>query len=60
MFVETIQTWDSRWVFADFKGKGKKPRTVAIPAETNDVIEKWLEAARIPDGSRRVARFRDG
>jgi site-specific recombinase XerD len=49
-----IQQRDGRWVFVDLMGKGKRIRTVPIPA----ICEGWTAAAGLSEGPlfRRVRR----
>ncbi len=56
--VETIQMRESRWVLADLCGKGRRIRTVAIPAWVKQGISAWMTAAGIEDGRllRRVSQ----
>jgi integrase len=48
---------DGRWVFLDFKGKGNKVRSVAVPLWVKQAIDGWLDTAGIEKGPifRRVA-----
>ena len=48
--VETIQLREGRWVLADLEGKGRRIRTVAVPAWVKQGINAWMIAARIEDG----------
>jgi integrase len=48
--VETIQLREGRWVLADFEGKGRRIRTVAIPVWVKQGINAWMTAAAIGDG----------
>jgi integrase len=48
--VETIQLREGRWVLADLKGKGRRVRTVAIPAWVKQGINAWMTAAGVEDG----------
>jgi integrase len=48
--VETIQQREGRWVLADFEGKGRRIRTVAIPIWVKHGINAWMTAAGIEDG----------
>ena len=41
---------DGRWVFLDFKGKGNKTRSVAVPLWVKQEIDGWLDVAGIEKG----------
>ena len=55
---------DGRWVFADLMGKGKRVRTVPVPAWVKVAIDTWTKAAGITGGAlfRRVRtrEYREG
>jgi integrase len=42
--VDTIQLRKGRWVLADLEGKGRRVRTVAIPAWVKQGINAWMTA----------------
>jgi site-specific recombinase XerC len=42
MNCEHLAMRDGRWVFLDFKGKGNKTRSVAVPLRKRDGREKLL------------------
>jgi integrase/recombinase XerD len=48
--VEHITTRDARWVLVDLVGKGKRVRTVPVPAWTKLLLDQWKMAAGIVDG----------
>jgi integrase len=48
--VDTIQLREGRWVLADLEGKGRRVRTVAIPAWVKQGINAWMIAAGVEDG----------
>jgi len=48
--VDTIQLREGRWVLADLEGKGRRVRTVAIPAWVKQGINAWMTAAGVEDG----------
>ena len=48
--VDTIQLREGRWVLADLEGKGRRVRTVAIPAWVKQGINTWMSAAGVEDG----------
>ena len=48
--VDTIQLREGRWVLADLEGKGRRVRTVAIPAWVKQGINTWMIAAGVEDG----------
>jgi integrase len=48
--VEHIQLRDARWVLVDLVGKGKRVRTVPMPAWTKVAIDHWTAASGISGG----------
>jgi site-specific recombinase XerD len=48
--VEDIAQREGRWVIPDLAGKGKRVRTVPIPAPVKVRIDDWLQAAQIKEG----------
>ena len=54
-----FQMREEHWIVADLVGKGKHIRTVPVPLWTKRVVEEWIAAAEIDDGSvfRRVNHF---
>ena len=48
--VEHIQQREARWVLVDLVGKGKRVRTVPMPAWTKSAIDQWIAAAGITSG----------
>jgi site-specific recombinase XerD len=48
--VEHIQMRDARWVIVDLSGKGKRVRTVPMPAWAKNSIDEWTAAAGITSG----------
>ena len=48
--VEHVQMRDARWVLVDLLGKGKRLRTVPVPAWTKVLLDAWTEAARVELG----------
>ena len=48
--VDQIQQRAGRWVIPDLVGKGKRVRTVPVPAWAKKLVEEWLAAARIEAG----------
>jgi site-specific recombinase XerD len=48
--VEHIQQRDARWVLVDLVGKGKRIRTVPMPAWTKVAIDQWIATAGISGG----------
>ena len=48
--VEYVQQRDARWVLVDLVGKGKRVRTVPMPAWTKLAIDQWTAAAGITSG----------
>ena len=49
--VEHVQMREARWVLVDLVGKGKRLRTVPVPAWTKLLLDTWTEAAGIQTGS---------
>ena len=50
MNCEHLAMRDGRWVFLDFKGKGNKTRSVAVPLWVKQAIDGWLDTAGIEKG----------
>jgi integrase len=48
--LATIQQREGRWVLADFEGKRRRIRTVAIPIWVKQGIDTWTAAANIKEG----------
>jgi len=48
--VDTIQLREGRWVLVDLEGKGRRVRTVAIPAWVKQGINAWMTAAGVEEG----------
>ena len=48
--VDQIQQREGRWVVPDLVGKGKRIRTVPVPAAVKARIDEWLKAAEIDKG----------
>ena len=48
--VDHIQLRDARWVLVDLVGKGKRIRTVPMPAWTKLSIDEWIAAAGLREG----------
>jgi site-specific recombinase XerD len=48
--VDRIQQRDGRWALVDITGKGKRVRTVPMPAWTKVAIDQWTAAAGIAAG----------
>ena len=47
MNCEHLAMGNGRWVFLDFKGKGSKTRSVAVPLWVKQEIDGWLDVAGI-------------
>jgi site-specific recombinase XerD len=50
MMVDRIQQRDARWALVDIVGKGKRVRTVPMPAWAKMAIDQWMAAAGINSG----------
>ena len=48
--LASIEQRDSRWVLIDLVGKGKRVRTVPMPAWAKAAIDRWTAAAGIASG----------
>jgi integrase/recombinase XerD len=48
--IEDIQQREARWVIVDLVGKGRRVRTVPVPAWTMHLIDEWLTAAGVREG----------
>jgi integrase len=56
---EHLQQRDGRWVIVDIVGKGRRVRTVPVPAWARGLVDRWGAAAGIEDGLV-CRRFRKG
>jgi integrase len=45
-----LQQRDGRWVIVDIVGKGRRVRTVPVPAWARQLVDRWAQAAGIGDG----------
>ena len=48
--VKDVQQREGRWVIPDLVGKGKRIRTVPVPAPVKARVDEWLAAAAIEEG----------
>lgn len=48
--VEHIVMREARWVLVDLLGKGKRVRTVPVPAWTKLLLDHWMSAAGVTEG----------
>jgi site-specific recombinase XerD len=48
--IEDIQQREGRWCLIDLEGKGKRIRTVPIPAWTKEAVDAWLQAMPFQSG----------
>jgi integrase len=48
--VEDLQQRAGRWVIPDLVGKGKRVRTVPVPAWVKQLLDDWLRVSGIPSG----------
>jgi integrase len=48
--LEQVQMREGRWVLADLRGKGRRVRTVAVPAWVKEAIDGWAKASAITSG----------
>jgi site-specific recombinase XerD len=58
--VDGIQQRDARWVLIDLVGKGRRVRTVPMPAWAKLAVDRWVEAAGIPAGGRLLRAVNKG
>jgi site-specific recombinase XerC len=47
--ITTIQLREGRWVLADLEGKGRRIRTLAVPAWVKQGVDAWGTAADTED-----------
>ena len=50
LMVDSIQLRDGRWVLPDLHGKGRRIRTVPMPAWTKRIVDAWTGRAGITQG----------
>lgn len=57
--IEALQVREDHWIIADMIGKGRRMRTVPVPAWVKSILDDWLGAAGITGGRlfRRVNRY---
>jgi integrase len=48
--MRQVEQRENRWVIVDFKGKGRRRRTVPMPAWVKNAIDTWTTAAQITEG----------
>jgi integrase len=48
--IEDLQLREARWVIPDLVGKGKRLRTVPVPAWVKQFVDHWTDQARITRG----------
>lgn len=48
--LSALQQRDGRWVIVDLVGKGRRVRTVPVPAWTKLLVDRWTEAAELRQG----------
>ncbi len=49
--IDRLQKRENRWVLVDILGKGRRVRTVAVPAWVQAALASWIEAAAIREGA---------
>ena len=49
--IDRLQQRENRWVLIDILGKGRRVRTVAVPAWVHAALAAWIEAAPIREGA---------
>ncbi len=50
LVLDVLQQREGRWVLVDLEGKGRRVRTVPVPAWVKVAIEEWIFAAQISSG----------
>jgi integrase len=48
--MEDLQLREEHWVIADLVGKGRRIRTVPMPAWVKNAVDEWILAAGISEG----------
>ena len=48
--MESLQQRDGRWVLPDLVGKGRRVRTVPVPAWVKMAVNDWTQAASLTTG----------
>jgi integrase len=56
--LDQLQLRDGRWVIVDLIGKGRRLRTVPVPAWSKQLLDAWLRHSGVSDGKvfRRVLK----
>ncbi len=57
--VEFLQIREDHWIIADLVGKGRRVRTVPMPAWVKLILDEWIQTAGVTSGRifRRVNRY---
>ena len=48
--LDQMQTREGRWVIVDLIGKGRRLRTVPVPAWSKQLLDAWLRHSGVNDG----------
>jgi integrase/recombinase XerD len=48
--LEQLQLREGRWVIVDLIGKGRRLRTVPVPAWSKQVLDEWLSHSGVSEG----------
>jgi integrase len=56
--LEQLQVREGRWVIVDLIGKGRRLRTVPVPAWSKQLLDAWLSHSGVSEGRvfRRVSK----
>jgi integrase/recombinase XerD len=48
--LDQLQSREGRWVIVNLVGKGKRLRTVPVPAWSNELLNSWLHHSGVSEG----------
>lgn len=49
--IEDFELREDHWVLADLIGKGRHMRTIPVPGWVKSVVDAWIDAAKLEDGT---------
>jgi site-specific recombinase XerC len=56
---EDIQIRQGHWAIVDLVGKGNHVRTIPMPIWVKSTVDRWMAAATVADGRKRVLVLSD-
>jgi site-specific recombinase XerD len=49
--IEDFELREDHWVLADLVGKGRHMRTIPVPGWVKSIVDAWIDAAKLEDGT---------